>query len=97
MKIGKDGRAVMRNWCFGTDLWIMELVHKNQGVPEQQSGRCARIQQGYYRNTNRVLTILQESSVGGLERSRRGVQPTSSVWFSHCIKLHLSLRSYDPY
>lgn len=38
----KIGRAVMRNWCFGTDLWIMELVHmlhfvKNQGVPEQRS------------------------------------------------------------
>lgn len=44
MKIGKDGRAVMRNWCFGTDLWIMELVHshtlhfvKNQGVPAAET------------------------------------------------------------
>lgn len=40
----KIGRAVMGNWCFGTDLWIMELFHshmldfvKNQGVPEQRS------------------------------------------------------------
>lgn len=53
MKIGKDGGAVMRNRCLGNDLWIMELVHshtlhfvKNQGVPEQQSERCACIQQG---------------------------------------------------
>lgn len=30
MKIGKDGRAVMRNWCFGTDLWILELVHRSR-------------------------------------------------------------------